>query len=104
MRHVLHLEPGNKEAEQAAGRLRDVVEAESEAEMRAGGITCTGVLDAVSLMKSDSSEDQKRGLTKIVRVTTDSERVKEVGTDGVRGLRSMRQTAVQAAALNSSTA
>jgi len=89
-----------KEAEQAAGRLRDVV----EAEMRAGGITCTGVLDAVSLMKSDSSEDQKRGLTKIVRVTTDSERVKEVGTDGVRGLRSMRQTAVQAAALNSSTA
>jgi hypothetical protein len=75
-----------------------------EAEMRAGGITCTGVLDAVSLMKSDSSEDQKRGLTKIVRVTTDSERVKEVGTDGVRGLRSMRQTAVQAAALNSSTA
>ena len=98
MRHVLHLEPGNKEAEQAAGRLRVVV----EAEMRAGGIT--GVLDAVSLMKSDSSEDQKRGLTKIVRVTTDSERVKEVGTDGVRGLRSMRQTAVQAAALNSSTA
>jgi hypothetical protein len=102
MRHVLHLEPGNKEAEQAAGRLRDVV----EAEMRAGGITCTGVLDAVSLMKSDSSvsEDQERGLTKIVRVMTDSERVKEVGTDGVRGLRSMRQTAVQAAALNSSTA
>ena len=100
MRHVLHLEPGNKEAEQAAGRLRVVV----EAEMRAGGITCTGVLDAVSLMKSDSSEDQKRGLTKIVRVTTDSERVKEVGTDGVRGLRSMRQTAVQAAALNNSTA
>ena len=100
MRHVLHLEPGNKEAEQAAGRLRVVV----EAEMRAGGIT--GVLDAVSLMKSDSSvsEDQERGLTKIVRVTTDSERVKEVGTDGVRGLRSMRQTAVQAAALNSSTA
>ena len=98
MRHALHLEPGNKEAAQAAGRPRVVV----EAEMRAGGIT--GVLDAVSLMKSDSSEDQKRGLTKIVRVTTDSERVKEVGTDGVRGLRSMRQTAVQAAALNSSTA
>ena len=100
MRHALHLEPGNKEAAQAAGRPRVVV----EAEMRAGGITCTGVLDAVSLMKSDSSEDQKRGLTKIVRVTTDSERVKEVGTDGVRGLRLMRQTAVQAAALNSSTA
>ena len=100
MRHALHLEPGNKEAAQAAGRLRVVV----EAEMRAGGIT--GVLDAASLMKSDSSvsEDQERGLTKIVRVTTDSERVKEVGTDGVRGLRSMRQTAVQAAALNSSTA
>ena len=100
MKHALHLEPGNEEAAQAAGRPRVVV----EAEMRAGGIT--GVLDAVSLMKSDSSvsEDQERGLTKIVRVTTDSERVKEVGTDGVRGLRSMRQTAVQAAALNSSTA
>ena len=54
---MLHLEPGNKEAEQAAGRLRDVV----EAEMRAGGITCTGVLDAVSLMKSDAARIRSAG-------------------------------------------
>ena len=54
MRHALHLEPGNEEAAQAAGRPRVVV----EAEIGAGGIT--GVLDAVSLMRSDSSvsEDQ----------------------------------------------
>ena len=34
---MLHLEPGNKEAEQAAGRLRDVVEAASNDELLAAG-------------------------------------------------------------------